>query len=60
MKRAIMTGLILIGVIGMTGCHWVGRTAGKTQAKIERKVNSVEQGYNEGYSQEKSKSAPKQ
>lgn len=60
MTRTIITGLLLFGILGMIGCHWVGRTAGKAQAKIERKVDSVERGYDEGYSQEKRKTAPQQ
>ena len=56
-----MTSILLLMAlacsVALSGCSWVGRTAGKAQAKIERKVNDVESGYNEGYDGEKSKTS---
>ena len=43
----------------VSGCSWVGRTAGKAQAKIERKATTVEQSYHQGYEEEKEKEAPR-
>ena len=50
--------LAVVALSAVSGCSWMGRTAGKAQAKIERKTDAVEQGYEQGYQQEKAKSAP--
>lgn len=55
MRKGIIS-ILIIGIIaslGLSGCAWVGRTAGKAQAKIERKANDLEQGYQQGYGDEK-------
>lgn len=55
MKKGII-GVLIIGLIaslGISGCSWVGRTAGKAQAKLERKANDLEEGYHQGYGDEK-------
>lgn len=52
--------LLCILCVAVTGCSWVGQTAGKAQAKIERKTQDLEQGYHRGYEQEKAKTAPQQ
>ena len=51
--------LIAVLALGasMSGCSWMGRTAGKAQAKIERKADDLESGYHQGYNAEKSKSS---
>ncbi len=57
MAHIVTTCLILVCFLGVSGCHWVGSTAGKAQAKIERKIDAVQGGYEDGYSKEKSKTS---
>lgn len=52
--------IICMACIALSGCSWVGQTAGKTQAKIERKAQDLDAGYHKGYEAEKAKTAPKQ
>jgi hypothetical protein len=62
MLRQFLPILLIVCLAGtaVSGCAWVGRTAGKTQAKIERKAHDLEDGYEKGYANEKSKTEPNQ
>jgi hypothetical protein len=55
MKRYIHYIILMLFCFSLTGCSWVGESAGKIQAKMERKGNALEQGYEEGYEKEKTK-----
>ncbi len=50
---AVLLLLAIAFSLPVSGCSWVGRTAGKVQAKLERKVGDVESGYHQGYEEEK-------
>jgi hypothetical protein len=53
MKRNIAIVLVILALGGMSGCQWMGRTAGKAQAAIEEGARNTEKGYHEGYGKEK-------
>ena len=57
-SRMLCCALLAAFALGaVSGCSWMGRTAGKAQAKVERKADAVEQGYHQGYNEEKAKSS---
>lgn len=52
--------LVLAAVlVGMSGCGWMGRTAGKAQAKVEKGVEALGKGYKDGYEDERGASGEK-
>ena len=59
MRASIFLLLTLFSLTAVSGCSWVGRTAGKAQAKIEESADDTKSGYKQGYQQEKAKSQPK-
>jgi hypothetical protein len=58
MKRVFAVFLIATVCFSVSGCAWMGRTAGKAKAKIERKAGEMDRAYHEGYAGEKKKSTP--
>lgn len=56
MTRLLLCALCVAMAFAVSGCSWLGRTAGKAQAKIERKASDLEHGYQQGYEEEKDKS----
>lgn len=59
MRASIFLLLTLFSLTALSGCSWVGRTAGKAQAKIEESADETKSGYRQGYQQEKAKAQPR-
>lgn len=45
--------VLMFSIFSLSGCGWVGNTAGKTEAKIEKGYEQMQDGYREGYASEK-------
>ncbi len=48
--------LFLTAVLaGVSGCAWMGKTAGKAQAKMENSIEAMDRSYRESYEQERAR-----
>ena len=50
---------LLLALVPLSGCAWIGETAGYVQAKAEAGASDMKRGYSEGYNNEKRNQAAK-
>ncbi len=44
---------LLLALVPLSGCAWIGEAAGYVQAKAEGGASDMKRGYNDGYNNEK-------